>query len=159
MPDGRGGFGSDKRPKVIRLCETLWGEGDYKQNCSGFVKAVAAELQIQLSGRANEIYEQIQKAPWTSWGEGNHGAVVAGTTVSEGKFVVWASQDFPSGHVAIVVDYSNKSRRAKAYWGRLPDPRLSEEDRSKVTGKRYANSIESWGAKRKVIYCAIEIPG
>lgn len=73
MPDGRGGFGSNKRSRVIRLCETLWEEGDYKQNCSGFVKAVAAGLQIQLSGEANDIYEQIQKAPWTYCGEGGMG--------------------------------------------------------------------------------------
>jgi hypothetical protein len=159
MADGRGGFSSDQRSRVIRLCETLWEKSDYKQNCSAFVKAVAAELQIPLSGQANDIYEHIQKAPWTYCGEGGHGSVVAGITASEGKFVVGASQDLPNGHVAIMVDYSNKSSRAKAYWGRLPGPGLTEEQRSNVTGKRYANSTESWGPKRKVIYAAIEIPG
>ncbi len=58
MPDGRGGYGSDNRSRIIQLCETYWLLNGNSGNCSGFVKDVSTALGIRpaLTGQANDLY-------------------------------------------------------------------------------------------------------
>lgn len=153
MPDGRGGYGSEKRGKIIQACEKHWPEN--ADNCSGFVKAVAEELGVTLSGQANDIYEQISAAPWGVLGEGTHGASLAGLVAQEGRLVVAAKKASQNGHVAIVVDlfgqYRDSVQRGKAvaYWGRLHS-----------VGKQYTQITKSWNEAdlQNVKYAYIDIP-
>ena len=57
MPDSRGGYGSDKRSRIIQLCEHYWPLHANAGNCSGFVKAVAAAL-----GSTGKKYKKITRA-------------------------------------------------------------------------------------------------
>lgn len=121
MPDGRGGYGSDKRSKILAACEKFWPE--YQDDCSGFVKKVAGELGVSLSGQANDIYEQIQSAPWMLIGRGpragQHATVAGVSAAHDGLLVVGASRGSENGHVVIIVDYSKAKQRAIGYWGKL----------------------------------------
>jgi hypothetical protein len=109
MPDARGGYGSERHTKILRACEKHWDA--HKDDCSGFVKAVAAELGIALTGQANDIYEQIQRSPWSVIARGKRGgehAATAGIAAGYGgKFVVGASRNSSGhGHVAVIVEHS-----------------------------------------------------
>lgn len=161
MPDGRGSYGSDKRSRIIQLCEQYWPLHGNSGNCSGFVKDVAAALGIQppLSGQANDIYYQIQRAPWTVIGRGKHAAVIAGVmAATEGKLVVGATfepGENSNGHVAIIVDYAGKwntvvlPNRAVGYWGMLGG-----------TGSRYKQITVSWSDEKlkRCVFAYIAVP-
>lgn len=105
---------------IIDACEAEWDL--HKADCSGFVKAVAARLQIPLHGLANDIVAAISQPPWLRLADG----VAAERAAADGRFVVaglrGSDQAKPSehGHVVVVV----KGELAHglyppAYWGRL----------------------------------------
>lgn len=48
--------------KVINSCEAHWDA--FRSDCSGFVKAVAADFGITLTGQADDIVDQIQGPGW-----------------------------------------------------------------------------------------------
>jgi hypothetical protein len=99
--------------KVIAACEKHWE--DYKTDCSGFVKAVAAELGITLRGQANDITDQIQKHPWTVLKDGAEAALQATKA-----FVVAGLKASPHGHVVVVVPGAlAHGKYPVAYWGQL----------------------------------------
>jgi hypothetical protein len=136
-----------KRSKVIASCTSHWDEN--KGDCSAFVRAVAHDLGFELSGQANDIYQQISAVPWVRIGIGTTAA--AGVTAGEGKFVVAALTGKPNGHVAVVVDYRNAfdsyasgdREKAVAFWGKLNS-----------VGKEYTRITRSWTADdlKKVLY-------
>lgn len=163
MPDaGMADFQLDRQHKIILACEKWWpliGPNGLpnRADCSGFVKSVAQELGIILTGDANHIYQTIQKAPWSPLGFGDQAAHLAAIAATNGKFVLGASQG-PSngnGHAVIIVDtnYSSPTRghrkRAIAYWGKLHS-----------VGAQYTKHSDSWREteRARVFYAARDLP-
>jgi len=144
-----------KRGRVIAACTRHWP--DNKGDCSAFVKAVAHELTLDLTGQANDIYDQISKSPWTKIGIGGNAATIAGVTAGEGNLVIAAKKDQPNGHVAVVVDYRNAfdsykpvdRDKAVAFWGNLGS-----------VGQEYMRITKSWTASElnEVLYAYRPIP-
>ena len=106
--------------KVIDVCEDEWPAN--KGDCSGFVKDVAASLGVSLSGRANDIVDQIAGPGWTKLTDGK----AAKHAADEGKFVVGglkgSDQQTPSAHGHVVVVVAGplaKDQYPTAYWGTL----------------------------------------
>ncbi len=90
--------------------------GKAQKNCSGYVKDVAKDLGIILTGQANDIVDQIQKAPWISIKSGKEAKLKA----ELGMFVVAGLKAKPHGHVVIVVPGSlSHGKYPTAYWGSL----------------------------------------
>jgi hypothetical protein len=112
-------------PNVTRIkaaCEGEWPAN--KSDCSGFVKDVAAELGITLTGDADDIVDEIQKAGWRHLGSGSEAKAAA----DNGEFVIAglkSSDHDPQrdhGHVAVVVNGPLDPVHGKyptAYWGLL----------------------------------------
>jgi hypothetical protein len=105
---------------IVNACEAEWEA--HKADCSGFVKAVAARLQIRLQGLANDIVAEISQPPWLHLADG----IQAEKAAADGRFVIagmrGSDQAAPAehGHVVVVV----KGELAHglypaAYWGRL----------------------------------------
>jgi len=106
---------------IISACEAEWEA--HKDDCSGFVKAVAARLQIPLHGLANDIVATISQPPWLRLADG----VQAERAAADGRFVVagmrGSDQAKPAehGHVVVVVkgELDRRGLYPPAYWGRL----------------------------------------
>ena len=131
------------RKKIVDACEKYWAINQY--NCSGFVKDVAADLGIGLSGQANEIVDTIQTKPWTVLKSGAE----AKEKAALGKFVVGGLKDSPHGHIVVVVDGPlAHGKYPTAYWGSLGG-----------IGKKHTTVNWSWGKndRDRVTYCCIDI--
>jgi hypothetical protein len=99
---------------VIVACETEWES--WKSDCSGFAKAVAARLGVNLSGQANELIDYLTRAPeWRSLGADPRRAA---TQANLGDFVIAGLKARPHGHVVIVVK-SAATLYPVGYWGRF----------------------------------------
>ena len=99
--------------KVVDACEKYWAA--YQSDCSGFVKAVARELGVVLTGQANDIVNQIKSATWVPVRSGDDAAAKAGIGL-----VVAGLADNPHGHVVIVVPGRPAyGKYPTAYWGQL----------------------------------------
>ncbi len=102
---------------IINACEKHWNI--HKDNCSGFVKAVAGELNIELSGQANDIVDKIQNPPWKILPDG----IEANRKATEGKLVIAGRKESVNGHVVVVVSNNGKElsngKYPYAYWGQL----------------------------------------
>lgn len=99
---------------VVAACDKHW-EG-FKSDCSGFVKAVAKELGITLTGQANDIVGAMVGAPWTGLIDGADAASKA----SQGYFVIGGLKATSHGHVVVVVPgIVNRGKYPSAYWGSL----------------------------------------
>ncbi|PRY08575.1 hypothetical protein [Paraburkholderia sp. BL25I1N1] len=97
---------------IKTLCENHWAR--WKADCSGFLKAVAADLDITLTGDANSIIDTIGRAPWTQLGSDADKAVAyAGL----GYLVVAGLKATHHGHVVIVMPGQSKPYPL-ACWGR-----------------------------------------
>jgi hypothetical protein len=145
-----------KKGRVIAACTKHFtlNTGD----CSGFVKAVLAELKlgVTLTGQANDICDQMVKAPWVPIGVGTDAAVIAGVSAAEGKFVVAGLKAPTNGHVAVVVDYRNAfdsyppvdRDKAVAFWGKL-----------RSVGSEYTRITKAWTADdlKRVQYAYVEL--
>ena len=102
---------------AVNACEANWE--DHKADCSGFVKAVASDLGVTLTGQANDIVDQIQIAPWVLLGKDG---VAAKQKADAGLFVVAGLRDAPNGHVVVITPGPldpNNSKYPTGYWGRL----------------------------------------
>ncbi|MEP7221123.1 MAG: hypothetical protein ABI673_00500 [Novosphingobium sp.] len=95
------------------ICEKHYDK--YIYDCSGFLKAVAKDVGISLSGQANGIIDQMAKSPWTSHG---HDAKAAIQAAGQRKLVVAGLKATPNGHVAIIMPTAS-SPYATAYWGSI----------------------------------------
>lgn len=124
--------------KVVQACEKHWEE--HKGNCSGFVRAVAQDLSVMLTGQANDILDQIQKPPWMTVSSG-----LQARERATGCFLVVAGlKANPHGHVVVVVPGALAHGKYPAgYWGRLGG-----------TGKKGATINFAWNRqdRDKVIY-------
>ena len=100
--------------QIISFCEAEWD--NWKGDCSGFVKAVAKRLNIELNGQANGIIDFLESSP--NWE--NLGADEAKATryANQGYFVIGGLKANPHGHVVVVVK-SAPQAHAVGYWGRL----------------------------------------
>jgi hypothetical protein len=105
---------------IVNACEAEWEA--HKADCSGFVKAVAARLQIRLQGLANDIVAEISQPPWLHLADG----IQAEKAAADGRFVIagmrGSDQAAPAehGHVVVVVKGElAHDRYPPAYWGRL----------------------------------------
>lgn len=105
---------------IISACETEWDA--FKSDCSGFVKAVAVDVGIGLSGQADDIVDQIQSNGWKILVDG----IAAKAQADAGLFVVGGLKgkdlDPPEAHGHVVVVVSGPMAFGKypsAYWGKL----------------------------------------
>ncbi|EWY36961.1 hypothetical protein N825_22885 [Skermanella stibiiresistens SB22] len=108
--------------RIIAACEAEWPAN--KADCSGFVKDVAAQLGITLTGDADGIVGDIHSAGWRILRRG----VDAKDAADKGEFVIAglkSSDHDPArghGHVAVVVSGPLDAAYGKyptVYWGSL----------------------------------------
>lgn len=111
---------SSAAQQVIDACESEFDA--HSGDCSGFLKAVAADLGIQLTGLADQICDEIQGEDWTALTDG----VAAKEMADAGSFVVAAlkgADNVPPqshGHVAVVVAGPlAHGKYPSGYWGKL----------------------------------------
>lgn len=104
---------------IVLACESEWEA--HKADCSSFVNAVAARLQVPPHGMANDIADAISKQPWSRLPDG----VEAGRSAAAGRFVVaglkGSDRAEPSRHGHVVVVVRGELAHEKyptAYWGR-----------------------------------------
>ncbi len=107
--------------QIIAICEQQWPA--HQNDCSGFVKAVAAQLGVALNGLADDIVDEIQDEPWEVLDDGPAAAQKA---AQPGMFVVGglkgSDEQQPSqhGHVVVVVPGPLAHGTCPtAYWGKL----------------------------------------
>lgn len=113
MPDANDGAMQGVADAVIAACEARWD--GFKGDCSGYVKAVAADLGVALSGQANDIVVALR----TSWTKLDGGAAAA-AAAERGRLVIGGLEDSPHGHVVVVVKGPlNRGKYPTAYWGQL----------------------------------------
>ena len=99
---------------IVRACDANWEAN--KRDCSAFVKAVASDLGITLTGQANDIVDQIGRAPWTSLSDG----VAAKQRAEMGCLVVAGLKDTPNGHVVVITPGTlDRGKYPTGYWGKL----------------------------------------
>jgi hypothetical protein len=107
--------------RVKDACEACFAA--HEDDCSGFAKAVAAQLGVPLAGLANDIVDLISSG--NGWKPLEDGAAAAEAAES-GRFVIGGlkgpEQAHPSahGHVVVVVGPPlARDAYPSAYWGRL----------------------------------------
>jgi hypothetical protein len=107
--------------QVTEACEACFDA--HSGDCSGFVRAVASELGVELHGLANEIVDTIRGGDdWMPLPDG----VAAAESAAAGKFVIGGlkgseqARPGPHGHVVVVVAGPlAHGAYPSAYWGRL----------------------------------------
>ena len=107
--------------RVEEACEACFDA--HADDCSGFVKAVASQLGVEMHGLANEIVDTIRSRDgWTPLPDG----VAAADSAAEGKLVIGGlkgseqADPNPHGHVVVVVAGPlEHDAYPSAYWGRL----------------------------------------
>lgn len=112
---------SNGQDRIIKACEKHWNA--HKDNCSGFVKAVAVEIGIFLPDeKADPIIKYISKWETASWWK-IRSPKSAGELAEEGYFVLacltMADSGRENGHVAVVTSGYKSSHRGdpRGYWG------------------------------------------
>ena len=127
---------SDAQGRILQACAKCWFEkNDTGLNnwgdCSGFVKAVQAELNLQpfeKLHRANEIFDDVETRPdWLVLGQGSHALAHAGVAARQGSLTigVWKNpKKGANGHVAIITTYLEllgikPEQHALGAWGQL----------------------------------------
>ena len=104
----------NKVNKIISLCEKYWDEN--QKNCSGFVKEIASEIGISVTGQANNIVDQLNGSDWVKCKDG----IEARQKAIEGNFVVCGLKATQHGHVVVVVSGPlAHGKYPTAYWGSL----------------------------------------
>jgi hypothetical protein len=106
---------------VRDACEACFDA--HKDDCSGFVRAVAGALKIPLAGLADDIVATIRGGgEWVALADGVSAARAAG----DGKLVVAGlkgseqTHPDPHGHVVVVVAGPlAHDKYPSAYWGQL----------------------------------------
>lgn len=106
--------------KVIDSCEAHWDA--FSGDCSGFVKAVAGDFNITLTGQADDIVDKMNGADWNVLADGP----AAKDSADAGNFVLaglkGADHTPPRAHGHVVVVVSGPLAQGKyptAYWGTL----------------------------------------
>jgi hypothetical protein len=130
--------------KIIDRCEAQFDA--HSHDCSGFLKAVASDLGIELTGMADDIVDEIQAVPWTVLADG----VAAKAQADLGFFVVGGLKDTPHGHVVVVAQRPlAHGKYPTGYWGRLG-----------ATGMKNTTINWAWNAadRDKVTYAYVALP-
>lgn len=100
--------------QIKGFCEAEWDK--WKSDCSGFVKAVAQDIGVPLSGQANDIVDFLeQSVAWEKLGTDGAAAIRYATM---DYFVIAGLKASPNGHIAVVVK-SPPQVYPVGYWGRL----------------------------------------
>src|SRR6185312_7656464 len=107
--------------RVRDACEACFEANQH--DCSGFVRAVAEQLGVTISGLANEIVDTIRSGEeWRAVPDG----VAAAERAAAGKLVIGGlrgDEQFEHsnhGHLVVVVDGPlAHGRYPSAYWGSL----------------------------------------
>jgi hypothetical protein len=107
--------------RVIAACKACYAAN--KGDCSGFARAVAAQVGVPLVGIADEIVDTLRtSAEWTPLANG----IAAAQSAKDGKLVMaglkGAEQAVPNahGHIVVVVDGPlAHDAYPTAYWGSL----------------------------------------
>ena len=106
---------------IIDECEIQFDQ--FKSDCSGFVKAVANALSINLTGQADDIVKAIQEDDWVQLGKDG---VAAKNKADAGWFVIGGLLSIKNvppqdhGHVVVVVSGPlAQDKYPTAYWGKL----------------------------------------
>ncbi|MGC4085940.1 MAG: hypothetical protein QM736_28385 [Vicinamibacterales bacterium] len=130
---------------IVAACEARWDAN--KGDCSGFVRAVAADLGITIRGLANDIVDQMASGPWVKVASGSD----AKRQADLGRFVLGGLKAKGHGHVVVVVAGPlAKGQYPTAYWGRLGGEgrkattinwAWNADDRDLVTYAYYGGSI------------------
>jgi hypothetical protein len=105
--------------RIINACEKHWNA--HKNNCSGFVNAVADQLGVPLPRmQANQIIDLISTWKTISWWKVGL-PMEAAAYAENGYFVLACLKDSPYGHVAIVTSgyKPDNGRYPRGYWGTL----------------------------------------
>ncbi|MDN3580804.1 hypothetical protein [Mucilaginibacter flavus] len=137
--------------KIIQACKDNFAA--HSNDCSGFVKAVATDLNVTLTGLADNIVDEIQTGDWTVLNDG----IDAKAKADDGWFVIGGlkgAENVPAqshGHVVVVVSGPldpTHNAYPTAYWGRLGS-----------VGKENTPVNFAWNAdsRDKVIYAAVQI--
>lgn len=115
----------DLKQKVIKACELQFEA--QKSNCSGFVKSVAKELNITLTGQADNIVDTINGDGWNKLGKGK--GADAKAKADSGEFVIGglkSNEHDPkrtNGHVVVIVSGGLAHKKyPTGYWGSLGGP-------------------------------------
>ena len=110
---------NDDAQKVIDACEAKFDA--HHDDCSGFARAVAAQLGVPLTGDANGIVDAIGGAGWTQLADGAEARRKAdqGWLVIAGLKGKDQAPPVVHGHVAVVVSGPLAHGQPSAYWGRL----------------------------------------
>lgn len=111
--------------RIKQSCDRLLQIPANAADCSGFVKAVAQEFAITLTGQANDIVSQLTSANgWTELGSDDLAGQRAAAAAARGEFVIGARKEIGNGHVVVVVAGSPLAhgKYPFAYWGKLNDP-------------------------------------
>jgi len=95
------------------FCEQEWDAN--KADCSAFVRAVAGDLGITLSGQANALIDTMGRPPWTQLGTDT---AKAATYAQMGYLVIAGLKATPNGHVAVIMPVA-PSPYLTGYWGML----------------------------------------
>jgi hypothetical protein len=100
---------------IFAFAEKEWD--DNKDNCSGYIKAVASDVGVVLAGQANDLIDF-----WTShdpWINLDHDARRASDLAAQGYLVVAGEKDKPNGHVVLIVPGWSANGHPMGYWGKL----------------------------------------
>lgn len=135
-----------EKSKIVWDAEYIKGVKN-KNNCSGFVKAVAKEVGVPLpeTADANGIADLVKKK-WKNVKSGSEAAQLAGT----GAFVLAVlkgsehSPERSNGHVAIVVSGKLYKNKYPAVWGGSIGGAQSQGDKTvgEVWNTRDRDSVE-----------------
>jgi O-glycosyl hydrolase len=127
--------------KIINACEGNWDK--WKSDCSGFLKAVASELNIPIDqGNANSIADWLDNSQaWENIGTENRSG--AHENAVNGYLVIGVTKNPKgNGHVAIIVG-TGTAKRPNGYWGMYHS-----------VGKKNHSITQSWGANWDVHFYA-----
>lgn len=116
---------SSTADRIKLSCERLLQIPANAADCSGFVKAVANEFSVNLTGQANDIAGQLTSANgWTELGSDDQAGQRAANAAARGDLVIGARKESGNGHVVVVVKGTPLAhgKYPFAYWGKLNDP-------------------------------------
>lgn len=157
----------DAQSKIAKSCAKCWFEKNASGlhnwgDCSGFVKAVQADLSLRpFHGLANDIFDELDtRRDWQVLGTGSQALAQAGVAANAGALTigVWKYRPVPeggqvgwarkvgSGHVAIITAYlpmlgTVAEQHAIGGWGQLHKVGRLLERMSKSFGQEKYSQI------------------
>ncbi len=112
----------------------------YRGDCSGYVRAVGADVGVPMSGLANELVDFWNRDP--GWIKLGHDALKASLMSGQGYLVVAGKKGKRHGHVVIVVPGESARHDAMGYWGNLSGVGEKDESLSKAWTRADLKGVE-----------------